>query len=71
MMAGFYLYRFVPGSLSEDYLDRELLGPYYDDGPLAPNSRESCENILHLKWLSATYGKIRLEKAGDWLMTKE
>lgn len=54
-----------------NYLDSELLEPYYEDGTLDPNSRESYENSLYLKWLSATYGKTRMEKAGDWLMTKE
>ena len=43
-----------------NYLDSELLEPYYEDGTLDPNSRESYENSLYLKWLSATYGKTRL-----------
>ena len=54
-----------------NYLDSETLAPYYEDGTLDPAERENYENSLYLKWLSATYGKTRLEKAGDWLMTKE
>ena len=54
-----------------NYLDSETLAPYYEDGTLGPAERENYENSLYLKWLSATYGKTRLEKAGDWLMTKE
>lgn len=54
-----------------NYLDSETLAPYYEDGTLDPAERENYENSLYPKWLSATYGKTRLEKAGDWLMTKE
>ena len=54
-----------------NYLDSETLDPYYEDGTLDTTGRESYENSLYLKWLSATYGKTSLEKAGDWLMTKE
>ena len=59
-----------------NYLDSETLAPYYEDGTWGPAERENYENSLYenslyLKWLSATYGKTRMEKAGDWLMTKE
>ena len=54
-----------------NHLDSEILDPYYEDGTLDPAGRESYENSLYLKWLSATYGKTKMEKAGDWLMTKE
>ena len=33
--------------------------------------KELYENRLHLKWLSASYGKTDIEKFGEWLMTRE
>ncbi len=42
--------------------DSELLGAVLRGWNLDPNSAESYENSLYLKWLSATHGKTRMEK---------
>ncbi len=54
-----------------NHLDSEALEPFYRDGTLNAADRENFENSLYLKWLSATYGKTKLEKFGDWLTTRE
>lgn len=54
-----------------NYLDSEDLEPFYRDGTLNAADRENYGNSLYLKWLSATYGKTKLEKFGDWMTTRE
>ena len=54
-----------------NYMDRPELDKFYEDGTLDPAMKEGTEKSLYLKWLSATYGKTKIEKFGDWLVTKE
>lgn len=54
-----------------NYLDSETLDPYYKDRMMDPTSRENYENGLYFQWLSATYGKTGMDKAGEWLLSKE
>ncbi|NBH33462.1 hypothetical protein D3Z58_07820 [Clostridiaceae bacterium] len=55
----------------ENYLDNSVLKLLYEEGMLDSAEKELYENRLHLKWLSASYGKTDIEKFGEWLMTRE
>lgn len=54
-----------------NYLDNPELAKSNEYSIPDPVMKAEVERELYLKWLSATYGKTKMEKVGDWLVTKE
>lgn len=62
---------FLISSYKYTYDDAGLFEEYRGDGTLEQGMQREHETIQYLKWLSATYGKTGMEKAGAWLATEE